>query len=204
MRGGSGCPGARWSATRGTAAVVLCYLGFQAGGWFLRPWRADSWYVAASIAVGVLLGAGVLVVVAMTTPQPVIDVAGGRLRVGRRTIPFENISWATLDAADTKRRRSLWLRFGDAGGLRTGMVLRTARGPAAEDSRARLAVVLERSSVRLPISKDDPEGKFARYNFPGSLTKQQAIDVVRNPPALGETLPILGGTPVPDRLRKLD
>jgi hypothetical protein len=42
----------------------------------------------------------------------------------------------------------------------------------------------------MPISKDDPTGRFARFNFPTSVTKDEALDLVLHPPAFGEPIPI--------------
>jgi hypothetical protein len=42
----------------------------------------------------------------------------------------------------------------------------------------------------LPETPDDPTGKFTWFNFPGSITREQAIDVVLHPPAFDDPLPI--------------
>jgi hypothetical protein len=122
------------------------------------------------------------------------------VRMGPRTIPMREIRWARLLVLESKKSRSITLQFGP-GTLRIGAeqgspwrptyVVRTVSGQTPPPERARLiAEVLRRSSIELPETPDDPTGKFTWFNFPGSITREQAIDVVLHPPAVDDPLPI--------------
>ena len=55
---------------------------------------------------------------------------------------------------------------------------------------ARTSAALERSTIAQPTSSHDPSGRFARYNFPGTLSRDEAVALVRRIPLPGEPLPI--------------
>jgi hypothetical protein len=107
---------------------------------------------------------------------------------------------ARLVVVETKKSRSITLQFGPGivhtatapgSPRRPSYVVRTARGhtPPAENGRW-VAEVLRRSSIALPQTPDDPSGRFTWFNFPGYITREQAIEIVLNPPAEGDPLPI--------------
>lgn len=50
---------------------------------------------------------------------------------------------------------------------------------------------MRRSSIAVPQTPDDPRGRFARYNFPGSLSRADALAVVLTPPTINDPAPIL-------------
>lgn len=104
----------------------------------------------------------------------------------------QDISWARLEVLDTKKSRTLTLRFGAEKGPRATVSLLTRKGARlSSDASDDLAEALRRSSIEMPVSKDDPSGRFARYNFPGRLTKADAVEVVLNPPSLHDPLPVI-------------
>ena len=43
----------------------------------------------------------------------------------------------------------------------------------------------------MPQTPNDPTGRFARYNFPGSLGREDALDVVLDPPTIDDPSPVL-------------
>ena len=47
------------------------------------------------------------------------------------------------------------------------------------------------SRLRGDIDETRPTGRFARYNFPGYLTLEDAIAVVESPPGPKDPLPVL-------------
>ncbi|MET0589710.1 MAG: hypothetical protein ABWZ77_00910 [Naasia sp.] len=154
---------------------------------------------------GLALSAGVLLLLHRLSPQPLIDYERDRVRIGRRTVEMRELDRATLFAIDDKRgtKRTATLVI-EGGKAKFGVVLHEGSKSLEPEFRQRLSELLRRSSVAVPVSKDDPTGRFARYNFPGSLSKEEAIAVALDPPGPGDPLPILGGTPVPDRLRRTD
>jgi hypothetical protein len=65
------------------------------------------------------------------------------------------------------------------------------RGEPLDQPTAHLvAEVLKRTSSVMPTSEYDPSGRFAKYNFPSNVTREEAIDLVLHPPAFEEELPI--------------
>jgi hypothetical protein len=63
---------------------------------------------------------------------------------------------------------------------------------ARAEARELLAQVLAASSIQIPTDRYDPKGKFARYNFPENVTRDQAVQLVLAPPAPDDPLPIVG------------
>jgi hypothetical protein len=133
-------------------------------------------------------------------PEPQANFDTSEIRRGRRVHPMGDIRWAKLLVVETKKSRSITLQFG-LGTLSVGSeafhrgiasyAVRTERGLTPPTERAQLvAEVLRRSSIELPQTPEDPTGKFTWFNFPGSITREQAIDVVLNPPAIGDPLPV--------------
>jgi len=146
----------------------------------------------AVVAVVYALGALAPVVIAqLRSPQPWVNLARGELRMGRRVLRFEQIERAVLTVMVTRRTRVLVLHFGAEKGGMARAVLRDRSGnPIEAHDAALLVAVLDRSNVRMPEAKEDPSGRFARYNFPGHVTKDEAIALVRNPPDKDDPLPI--------------
>jgi hypothetical protein len=160
-----------------------------------------------SFAGELLVWAGVLVAGLLVAllwfrfrPVPRVNLDTNEVRIGTRQFSMSEIRWALLLVKETKNSRSITLQFGP-GTLRIGAeqgspwrpsyVVRTAFGQTPPAERARLvAEVLRRSNIVLPETPDDPTGKFTWFNFPGSITREQAIDVVLHPPAFDDPLPI--------------
>jgi hypothetical protein len=133
-------------------------------------------------------------------PVPRANFDTSEIRIGQRTMSMGDIRWARLSVAESTTSRSITLQFGP-GTLHIGAeqgspwrptyVVRRASGQTPPAERAQLvAEVLRRSNIELPQTPDDPTGKFTWFNFPGSITREQAIEVVLHPPAYGDPLPI--------------
>ncbi|TFD54056.1 hypothetical protein E3T55_05090 [Cryobacterium frigoriphilum] len=152
------------------------------------------WGLLLSVGAIVPLVSLLYLVQRLRYPQPWVNFDTGELRAGHRAAPLVNITWARLDMLDRQRShtRMLTLRFGAENGPRASVRLRSRRGQTL--SAAVTAVVSEivrRSSIAVPQSRDDPTGSFARYNFPGSLSRNDALDVVLNPPTIDDPAPVL-------------
>lgn len=59
-------------------------------------------------------------------------------------------------------------------------------------AREMLLELLPHTSIEMPTSHYDPKGKFAKYNFPSHITKDEAIALMQKPPKPGDPLPIPG------------
>jgi hypothetical protein len=100
------------------------------------------------------------------------------------------VTVAQLEPPDNSDPTGLSLRL--RAGRRQHLAVRLRNGsvPAFDDHhRTVLADVLERSAITRPTSSFDPTGRFARFNFPGVLDKDGAIEVVRSPPGVGAPTP---------------
>ncbi|MGG7508212.1 hypothetical protein [Plantibacter sp. YIM 135249] len=124
-------------------------------------------------------------------PQVVVNLADGRLRAGHRTVAFEDLSTAHILVASTPKKRTISLVLEDGAGLRAAVNLRDQDEQPLSDSESRaLLEIVERSDIRMPVAREDPQGRFGRFNFPTNLTKADAIALVTNPPRFAEPLPI--------------
>ena len=71
------------------------------------------------------------------------------------------------------------------------MLLRDAKQQTLEPEVAALVQdLLRQSNVQMPVSPDDPKGRFARFNFPTNVTKEEALALVAHPPTPTDELPI--------------
>ena len=186
-----------WGTFASTPAngVLLGVVPLQVGSYIAQGLDISFWW-------GLLLGLGVVVPVLLVLyfvqrlryPQPWVNFNTGQLRAGRRVVPLTDITWARLDLFDQRRRhnRMLRLRFGAEGGPRASVRLRGRLGqiPTAAVTDV-LAQIMRRSSIAVPQSSDDPTGRFARYNFPGFLSREDALEVVLNPPTIDDPAPVL-------------
>lgn len=147
-----------------------------------------------------LLGVVTLGLVRLARRRPEYSLSKRQFRVGRRVLPFGDITRAILDMNRLDEKRSLSLRFGPprfelSVHLRQGAELRL--DPATRDA---LVTAIEESVVELPVDPYDPKRRFGRSNAPHHLTRDEALAVLRHPPLPSEPLPI---TPDPARLRPL-
>jgi hypothetical protein len=129
-------------------------------------------------------------IIRLTTPRPKADVATRRIVLGRKSITFDQIDTARLEVIPGFQRQ-LGIRFGVTGSIQVVVVLRVGeRLILTSAQRGVVLDMLDESHITMPDSKFDPTGNFARWNFPTNLTKQQAVEVVVNPPGLRDAIPI--------------
>ncbi|MCR2817298.1 hypothetical protein NQ166_00445 [Microbacterium sp. zg.Y1090] len=153
------------------------------------------------LALQLLLGlAGFLVFAVVTllvmwvrTPGVWANVAEQKLRSGRRTVNWADLSTAELVLVSQNRHggRTLLLVLRDAAGTRFPVMLRRREKLALTASEAAVArAVIEASSIAMPRAKEDPRGDFSRWNFPSNVSKADAVRLVSQPPTKDELLPI--------------
>ncbi|MFD1713219.1 hypothetical protein ACFSBZ_01935 [Amnibacterium flavum] len=161
---------------------MLPYVIFQLGSAVARASGFPSGLIAVPLVV-VVLAALATVILKWLVPQPWANFDTSEFRTGRRVVPMSELDWAKVEylPARSNRTNGMLLRFGSPR-LRAVFSLRSARGQTIDEDLARhLAEVIERSSIEVPKSSYDPTGKFARYNFPGSVGKADAITLLLNP-----------------------
>lgn len=159
--------------------------------------RRTFWFVVgAPLVVVVALVPVALLVLVLRYPQPWVNFESSQLRLGRTILPMDEIDQAILGVGENRARtkRSLALELGHRKRPTTRFVLRTLNGDVADaELRRLLGEVLQRSAIVMPTTPEDPTGKFAHVNFPGHLTKEEALEVVSSPPDAGDRLPIPSG-----------
>lgn len=157
-------------------------------------WRHTLPFVAR-LAIGVAVAGaavGIVIVVSWLRRRPVeVNLSQGLMRSGRRTTTFDELTEARLGVSTSRIRRIVALTLRTASGVRASVMLRGPGGRVISPRDAAvLTEVIERSNVRMPTSRDDPNGAFARYNFPDNVTKETALALIEHPPDLGDPLPV--------------
>lgn len=140
----------------------------------------------------VVVGWAIVALVLRTAYRPAaVDLRRGLLRAGRRTVPLTTVTWAKVVVRDeSSRSPAALLTFGADGGPRVAVLVRDTDGTVLpDDQRAVVASALSRTAITVPRSSADPTGRFARYNFPGRVTKEDAIALVERPAERDDLLP---------------
>ena len=134
------------------------------------------------VAIVALASGSALIVVTALRSALDVDLNGRRVRIGRKTVAFAQVDSVEYGLQGSLRHPLVFLRLGAAGGAKADVFLYD-RGRVLLDRAASdlLISVIRESAIRMPVSRYDPTGRFARYNFPGHLGKDTAIDVVENP-----------------------
>ena len=159
---------------------------------------ARGWHVPIWIVVGGLAGILVLVFAATTIirnrrwPTVEVNLANSELRVGDDAVPLASVTAAQLAVFPVRRRDpALALRLTSLKPARAEVFLRDRRGHTLpDDQRLLFTEAVRRTSIAMPVSRDDPSGRFARYNFPGHVSLEDTVQLIARPPSAGEALPV--------------
>ncbi len=163
-------------------ANLLFSVGFRRGGY---------WGVVASLLVVALVNVARIVVHSARHPAPWVNLEMNELRSGTKTVPLASIDNAVLVAAGSAKFASLVLQLRSGKTTITNVYIRQRSTIVlSERDRPVFAETLRRTAIAMPCNPDDPKGRFSRYNFPGHVDKETAIDLVLNTPKAGEPLPI--------------
>lgn len=180
--------------------------------WIGGTWLFAALFVANGLNLSVILGrmfdlspfamAGVLslilvAILALVTfvqnrrwPQPAVNLDTSELRAGTKIVPLARIDSASLGVTPLKKTRVVILRVTAGREARAEFVLRDRKDRTPDTATTRvLAEALRRTTIVMPASKDDPTGRFARYNFPGHITREEAVALALTPPTMNEPLP---------------
>jgi hypothetical protein len=168
----------------GTASVFFSRSGespFRTWGVVAVPVWFVFWSTVAAITWNVVLR--------LSRPFAV-DVAGRRLRIRGRVLTFEQVDSAELVPLSNDDASGLLLKFGQRKGRKASVLLRDRAEPVLDDERRDLLLAVVRgSTIARPVSPHDPTGAFGQFNFPGTLDREGAEQVVLQPPAPGEHAP---------------
>lgn len=175
--------------------AVIAILPLNLGSFIARGMEVSVWWTFPITLITVLPVFLLLYIVhRVRYPQAWVNFDTGQFRAGRRIVPLADITWARLEVLDRARahNRMLTLRFGAEGGPRASVRLRGRKGRTPSGAVIDIvAAIVRRSNIAVPQTSDDPSGRFARYNFPGSLSREDALDVVLSPPTIDDPSPVL-------------
>jgi hypothetical protein len=123
-------------------------------------------------------------------PRAFLNPATSTLRAGRKQAQYRQITSANLVVSSSRKHRSLTLVLRTDNKLRGAVLLRDTHQNTLTPEVVRLVGdLLHQSNIAMPVSQDDPKGRFAHFNFPGYLTKEEALELVAHPPAPADALP---------------
>jgi len=180
--------------------------------WIGGTWLFAALFIANGLNLSIMLGrifdtspfavAGALLValvaiLALVTfvrnrrwPQPAVNLDTSELRAGTNVLPLAHVDSASVGVTPLKKARVVILRITAGKEARVEFVLRDRRDQTPGPTTALvLAEALRRTSIMMPVSKDDPTGRFAHYIFPGHITREEAVALALAPPARNEPLP---------------
>lgn len=148
------------------------------------------WLIAVTVGVGLVILGITWAVFLLAYPNAYLQHSTSTLRTRRRSAHFSALTSAQLLNSSSKRRRSLHLLLKADNGLRAVVLIRDARRRTLDQGVAALVLdMIEQSHIAMPRSDYDPAGKFARYNFPDYVTREEAWELVRHPPEFEDALP---------------
>ena len=135
---------------------------------------------------------GVIVLAALWRSKVWVNFDSGQLRVGHKITELSDIDSAVLAVSSSRQVPSLSLQLRTGSHVRAVIPLRHRSDVLVTDDGQRrlLAELMNRTRIELPEDQHDPQKKFVRYNFPGHLDRDTAIDLVLHPPEAYEPLPI--------------
>ncbi len=164
----------------GTASAFMSKGGpspFQSFGWIAVPIWFAGWGLVLLAAWGVLH---------LVSRPFAIDRERGLVRIRGRVVPFSAVDSAELEPFTNLDPDLLSIRLGIRKRRTVVLVIREGREATVTGAhRDALLAALAGSSITRPSSVHDPTGRFARFNFPGSLDKAGAAEVVEHPPQVG-------------------
>jgi hypothetical protein len=173
-----------------TPLLVSIMLPMNMAGPLLRDLPGWAWIIGLFAVGGLAVVIG-FAVARLRVPQTFVNLGDGLIRARGKTAPFSDITTAELVAGVSKTRRSLVLVLKTTTGIRAPVLVRGWNEKALSPELAALAgEVIRRSNIAMPVSKDDPKGRFARFNFPLNVSKDEAAALVADPPRFGDPIPI--------------
>jgi hypothetical protein len=163
-------------------------IAFQLGSIFDLP---PVWWILSVIGTAVASMALSVLLSRLYYPRAYLNPTTSTLRSGRKRAGYADITEARLVPSTSTKRRSLQLVLRTPHNVRITVLVRDARQNTLEPEVAALVQdMLLQSNIEMPASPDDPKGRFARFNFPTNVTKDEAVQLVAHPPAPTDPLPI--------------
>ncbi|MGP3536020.1 hypothetical protein ACTU3I_14570 [Microbacterium sp. RD1] len=135
----------------------------------------------------------IVVVVRRAAPRVLVNEKESRIRAGKREAAWSELTSAELVASAPLpgSERTIIVVLHGADGFRAPIMVRRREALTLTDAETALAArIVDASAVELPRAKEDPHGRFSRQLYPSHLTKQQARELIEDPPAAADPLPV--------------
>ena len=146
--------------------------------------------ISINVAVFVAAFAGTIAIGRLVYRRPSVNPTLGAIRAGRRQATFTQLTSAKLVTGSSKSRLPFMLVVRSDSGLRAAIPVRDGRhGTLDPEAAAIVQDMIRESSIAMPVSPDDPTGRFARFNFPENVTLEEALELVTHPPESPDDLP---------------
>jgi hypothetical protein len=147
--------------------------------------------IAAAVLV-VLLGA-LVAVTRLARPRLQLNPATATLRSWWGRATYSQITAATLIVEGSKKRRALTLIVRTSTGVRAAILIRDPTSRTLQPETALLAQdMIRQSNITIPVSPDDPSGRYVRSHSPHNVAREEALSLVAYPPECDDALPIPG------------
>jgi hypothetical protein len=149
------------------------------------------WGSLLAMGVYVAVWFAVIILVTLWRSKVWVNLDTSQLRVGRKITELADIDSAVLAVGSNRRVPSLSLQLRVGGHVRAVIPLRHRSDVLLTDRSQRklLAELVNRTRIELPHDPHDPGNKFARYNFPGHIDRDTAVDLILRTPEAYEPLP---------------
>lgn len=147
--------------------------------------------IALALVAGIAAYAATVAIRAHRFPTLTVSPSADRVRIRDREMAAEELRKATLLPVGKGDKRVLLLSIGPAKGPAARLILRKGeRVLLPEPHRELLLNVVRASNLQFPRNPDDPQNRFAKYNYPGSIDKEIAIALLERIPEPGDPLPV--------------
>lgn len=171
--------------------MVLMVDGINLSLLFVRDGLPLIWSIAIMAGTAAFMFALPLWVARLAYPFAQINPSTSTIRARRHRAHYSDITSAQLLVSTSKKHRAINLLLRSDTGLRAVVLIRDARRRTLDRELAELVLdVIRQSRIAIPVSVHDPEGRFARYNFPTNVTREDALELIESPPDLEDALPI--------------
>ena len=148
--------------------------------------------VIGAVVLAALLGA-LVAVTRLARPRLQLNPATATLRSWWGHATYTQITAATLLVEGSKKRRALTLVVRTSTGVRAAILIRDPTSRTLQPETALLVQdMIRQSNITIPVSPDDPSGRYVRSHSPHNVAREEALSLVAYPPECDDALPIPG------------
>jgi hypothetical protein len=150
----------------------------------------EWWAFLLMLVLGIVY-AIVVACVAACIRRPYVHLGERKIRLGRRTMKFEDVNTAGLEVHEhgKERLRDIELRFGKIGGAKLFVSVTKGGSPIIDSAtRTILERIIEGSSI--DTNQQRHALRTSTYSYPTGLSREDALAIIRTPPGARGSLPL--------------